>query len=156
MKNRNPKASPRKVRRTLKILQSVKNADEVRLRSRRRNAPHKFLKSVFRAYLDLQHRFLLRTLPNVVSRQYSVRLRDNWHPIRLIIEASTQEREARVKSRWTRALESAEQLSVPSEEIVRYFRRNHGIAGCANHAARTLPKRKRIVDHWADDYEEVD
>jgi len=153
MEIRRPLTNQQETKRILKILARVQRADRVRLRSRRRFASYRFLRSVFRAYLALQHDHLIHTLPDIAYQEFAVPKRKSWHPIRVILEANSRERDLKTKSKWTRALESAEQQEVSVGNLFRHFRQNGGIAGCAKHAARIYPKRRCLRDDWADDYE---
>jgi hypothetical protein len=65
-----------------------------------------------------------------------VKLRKNTHPIRAIIDASSAE-DARVKSRWTRALQYLEKNAIQVVKVGfrKLMEENGGIIGCAGKMA---------------------
>jgi hypothetical protein len=81
-----------------------------------------------------------------VASIYEVKLRNNTHPIRVIINASSaQNRE--IKSRWTRALQFAlkHRAEVVEMGLMRFLERNGGVDGCARRIAQKSPRREKVT-----------
>jgi hypothetical protein len=119
----------------------VEKAETRSAKSRKRFAHYRYLRAVYRVYCELEDKRLLRLLRRYLIRNYRIRDEDA-HAIRMIIDATTSRQEKRKRSRWTRALECAWNEEVSPDELLLFFRRNKGIAGCARLAARGLPKRR--------------
>lgn len=113
------------------------------LQSRRtRCAIDTYLKRVYSAYVETERHRLAKNLTSFALSENRVSLRKATHPIRVIIETTSDESDNRVKSRWCRALEYAHHHETPPTRLRKFFRRNGGIAGCARCAAEELPKRE--------------
>jgi hypothetical protein len=71
----------------------------------------------------------------------------------MLIKAANCSPEAKILSRWVRALEYASMKGVRPEHLMYIFEQHGGIAGCARLAAKTDPKRTPPPDRddWADD-----
>lgn len=132
----------------------VEKAEARSAKSRKRFAHYRYLRAVYRAYCELEDKRLLKRLRRYLIRNHQIRDEDA-HAIRMIIDATTTRQEKRERSRWTRALECAWNEEVSPDELLLFFRRNKGIAGCARLAAESLPLRRSTrrtsEDDFADD-----
>jgi hypothetical protein len=70
------------------------------------------------------------------------------HAFRAIIRATYPSLEAKMASRWTRALEIALLMRVPAKKLTEFFRENGGVAKLARLAARELPRRRYRRPTW--------
>ena len=82
------------------------------------------------------------------GRRLHLGLRRNVHPLRVIIEATSDEPDLKKKSRWTRALEYAHAENVKPKKLVRFFKGHGGISGCAGAASELNPKRRTGKSDW--------
>jgi hypothetical protein len=119
-------------------------------RTRARLAFYKYLRAVYRVVWrwGLAKRRRTITLAALTGRQGQVGLQ----PYRVIINATYPSLEAKMASRWTRALEYAHEKNVPPSRLPDFFAKAGGVANCARNAANTDPKKKRPEpwDHWID------
>jgi hypothetical protein len=76
---------------------------------------------------------------------YEIDLRKNKSPIHIIIEASSEEEDRRVKSRWAIAIEYAVAKNVRKDDFVEFLEKNGGPQGCARKMA-SLKKRHRQAE----------
>ena len=69
--------------------------------------------------------------------------RQNTHPIRVIIDASSKQK-ADVKSEWTRALQYAlkKKSQIETVGLEKFLDSNGGVAGCASQVAKHRPHKK--------------
>jgi hypothetical protein len=124
-------------------IRKVRKAGARATRSEERFADYRYLRSVLRAYEYLSDNELLTHLAVIAPSELMTPVRAGWHPIRIIIEASCSRPDLRMRSRWTRALEYALARKVAPSDLSRFFRANSGVAGCADLAGKTGPKRRR-------------
>ena len=116
------------------------------MRSKNRFADYRYLRSVFRAYRYFEANSLLSLFRHAAPCFFEHPARASWHSLRLLIEASCCQRDPRIKSRWTRALEYALAQDVDPDDLFRFLWARNGIAGCAQLASKTNPKRRRSGD----------
>jgi hypothetical protein len=121
----------------------VRKAGERAARSKRRFAEYKYLRSVLRAYKFFSDNNLLEYLAVIAPSELMTPVRANSQPLRIVIDASCSHSDLRMRSRWTRALEFALARNVSPNDLPRFTRANGGIAGCADLASKTRPKRRR-------------
>ena len=136
-------AQAKNVEQIFQRIMRVRKAALKSMRSKHRFADYRYLRSVLRAYRYFEANSLLSLLRDVAPRTFETPARQNWHYLRLLIEATSCQRDAQIKSRWTRALEYALAQDVDPEDLVRFIRARSGIAGCAQLASKTNPKRRR-------------
>lgn len=126
-----------------RITKIRKTADRVS-RSKRRFAEYRYLRAVLRGYRHLADNELLPAMLEIAPAILTVPVRANWHPLRVIIEATMwTEIDYRTRSRWTRALEYALARNISGDQLPQFFRANNGIAACADLKCRTQPKRRQ-------------
>jgi hypothetical protein len=106
---------------------------------------HEYLKDVYSL-----RRWAKRRAKQVAAL-YDIQVRKRMTPIRIIIDASSEEEDRRVKGRWKRAIEYAEAMKVRASEFIELLDNNGGVQGCADKMAalekeRTKLKSKR--DRW--------
>ncbi|UGY28872.1 hypothetical protein J4G48_0006215 [Bradyrhizobium barranii subsp. apii] len=122
-------------------LAKVRNAACRASKSKRRFADYRFLRSVLRAYDYFSDENLLPHLSEIAPSVLMTPVRTGWHPLRIIIEATCIQPDVRMRSRWTRALEFAAASKIDPDDLPRFFQANGGIAGTADMASKTRPKR---------------
>lgn len=126
-------------------------AAEKASKSKRRFASYRYLRIVYRGYCKLEERSLLGRLRRVLARKFGTSKEPHQHVLRALIDATTQVRDKRMRSRWTRALEYAWNEEIEPDELIGFIKENKGLAGCARYAARALPRRRAQRDDWVDD-----
>ena len=124
-------------------IQKVRKAADKAVKSKRRRADYRYLRSVLRAYRYFEENSLLSHFIEVAPSALITPVRANWSPLRVIIEATCIQPDLRMRSRWTRALEYAVREKIDPRELARFFRAHNGIAGCADLESKTGPKRHR-------------
>ena len=85
-----------------------------------------------------------------LASMYKFKLRNNTHPIRAIIDASST-KPVGDKSEWTRALKYAERNRSQIEKVGfrKFLKSNGGPAGCAaKGAARRVVKKRKVRSNW--------
>jgi hypothetical protein len=104
---------------------------------------YKFLELVWRLYREWKAAGKSKRRARQVARLYKIKLRKSTHPIRVIIDASS-ERRSDVKSRWTRALQFVDQNRSQVEEagFREFMEGNGGPSGCAGMIAKDKPQKK--------------
>lgn len=122
-------------------IEKVRRAAEKAAKSKKRFAQFRYLRSVFRAYLYLDDNHLLSHLIEIAPSVFRARVRSDFHPLRVIIEASCFRVDLKTRSRWTRALQYAVAEKVDPDELVQFIRAHNGIAGCAELASKIKPRR---------------
>jgi hypothetical protein len=126
-----------------KSIRLLLNAAQRARRSRSRFAAYGYLKAVYRLYRRWRRGGISKTRTRELAKTAQLPIRRGTHPIRIVIDATSNVRDPRVKSRWTRALETALKNHVPAIELGRFFRSNGGIAGCSRLAAELNPKKSK-------------
>jgi hypothetical protein len=121
----------------------VRKAGDRAAQSERKFADYRYLRSVLRAYEFFSDENLLGHLAEIAPSALLTPVRRGWHELRIIVEASCSQIDVRTKSRWTRALEFALARNVAPDDLPRFIKANNGIAGCADLASKTRPKRRR-------------
>ncbi|MCC8952705.1 hypothetical protein H8B02_04250 [Bradyrhizobium sp. Pear77] len=119
----------------------VRNAARRASKSKRRFADYRYLRSVLRAYDYFSDENLLPRLSEISPSVLMTPVRAGWHPLRIIIDATCVQPDVRMRSRWTRALEFAVASKIDPDELPKFFQANGGIAGTADMASKTRPKR---------------
>jgi hypothetical protein len=138
-----------KVEEIFQRIQKVRKTALKSMRSKNRFADYRYLRSVLRAYKCFEANSLLNLMRKVAPNTFMTPARANWHSLRLLIEATSCQQDSRTLSRWTRALEFALAEGVDPEDLARFIRAHNGIAGCAQLASKTNPKRRRSSDRTA-------
>jgi hypothetical protein len=107
----------------------------------RRHGKHDFydyLEAVWKLYLKWRRENKSKGRSEQLAKFYKdkVRLRKNTHPIRAIIDASSDV-DAQVKSRWTRALQYLERNAARVAKVGfrKFIEETGGIIGCAGKMA---------------------
>lgn len=111
---------------------------------------YEYLEGVFRLYSQWRADGKSKERAMQVASIYELKLRSNTHPIRAIIDASS-EQDREVKSRWTRALEFARKhrSKVAKVGLAHFLESNGGVDGCARLLAQTHPKKAKVVTRAA-------
>jgi hypothetical protein len=140
---------------TSRLAQQFPELEAVQLAAARLNqtkarfAFYKYLRAVYRVgwRWGLAKRRKTTALAALTGRQGQVGL----HAFRVIIDA-TYPLEAKMASRWTRALEFAFSLDTPPSQLPDFFKKSGGVANCARNAANTDPKkiRQEPYEFWVD------
>lgn len=122
-------------------IQKVRRVAEKAAKRKHRFADYRYLRSVFRAYSYFDDEDLLSHLMEVAPSTLITPVRADWHPLRVIIEATCIQPDLRMRSRWTRALEYAVREEIDPNDLARFFRAHNGIAGCADMESKIGRKR---------------
>jgi hypothetical protein len=109
---------------------------------RRRFGVYQYLTDVYQVYLELRSRRIARKATRRIAKQMHLSVRNNSHPIRILIEASAVAEDSRTKSRWTQALKFAFGWRQRPERLKWFFKMNGGIAGSARKYANLKGRRK--------------
>ena len=88
-------------------IRKVRKAAEKAARRKHRFADYGYLRSVLFTYIFFEDNDLLPHLTEIALSTLMTPVRKNWHPLRVIIEASRVRADFQMRSRWTRALEYA-------------------------------------------------
>ncbi|MBB4397187.1 hypothetical protein [Bradyrhizobium sp. ERR14] len=123
-------------------IRKVRKAAEKASESDRRFADYRYLRAVLHAYRYFEGNDLLPHLLETAPSLLMTPVRADWHPLRVIIEATCLQPDLRMRSRWTRALAHVLAEDIDPQELSRFIRANNGIAGCADLASKT---RRRIT-----------
>jgi hypothetical protein len=127
----------------LQELDILRVAGRTAHRSRRRFAMRRYLRAVFRTYRRWEEDADPYQKTRRAAAICGVSIRHGTHPLKLLIDLTTSEPDAKVRSRWGRALELAETEGVKAGELFRYFRTVRGIAGAARKMASVYGRTKR-------------
>ena len=135
-------------------LKQIRAAAEAMNASRSRYAAYDFLSVVYEHYWDwFIEGHSDERIKSLIQRSSGQRQNDNEHPFKTLIKAANCSLEAKILSRWVRALEYALMKSTRPQHLSYFFEHHGGIAGCATLAAKMDPKRTPPPDRddWADD-----
>jgi hypothetical protein len=150
--SRNPKR--RRLINVRAAVEQIRAAARAMNASRSRYAAYEFLSVVYDQYWNwfIQGHSDER-IKSVIQRSSDQRHTNNEHPIKMLIKAAHCSSEAKVLSRWVRALEYISLRQARPHHVTYLLDRNGGIAGCARLAAKMDPKRTPPPDRddWADD-----
>ena len=109
---------------------------------RRRFGVHRYLTDVYEVYLEFCLRRIARKATRRIAKRMHLSIRNNSHPIRILIEASAVAEDNRTKSRWTQALKYAYGWRQRPERLNWFFKECRGIAGSARKCADLQARRK--------------
>lgn len=111
---------------------------------RRRFGAYRYLTDVYQVYLEFRSRRIARKATRRIAKQMHLPIRNNAHPIRILIEASAVAEDNRTKSRWSQALKFAHGWRQPATRLKWFFKVTGGIAGSARKYAvnRKAARRK--------------
>ena len=110
--------------------------------SRRRFTFYCYLAAVYEFYAELRRMNATHHSTPRIAKLFNVGTRGEIHPIRLIIDASSQA-DHKTKSRWTRALRFAWRRRLHWSDLRTFLRCNGGPAGCASQFAALHPRPPR-------------
>jgi hypothetical protein len=109
---------------------------------------HDYLTEVYRLHRQWKTAGRAKRYAKNAARSLRLGIRRSAHPIRIIIEATSDETDIKKKSRWGRALEYAHKKAVKPKHLVTFFRAHGGISGCAAAACQANPKRSTRKSDW--------
>ena len=127
----------------------LRDAAKAVKRSRSRYAAYAFLAEVYQCYWEWLDRGWADKHIKSLKRQLGLTQCGIQQPLKTLILAANYSLEAKLRSRWIRALEYALSQDMEPDDLLRLFRHYGGIAGAARHAAKTEPKRGPPPDAWA-------
>jgi hypothetical protein len=115
-----------------------------------RFAFYKYLRAVYRVVW--QWGLLKRRKTTALAKMVGKPSRIDLQPSRVIIDATYPSLEAKMASRWTRALEYAFSRDIPPSRLIDFFKQPGGVANCARNVANTTPKKTRPepYEFWID------
>jgi hypothetical protein len=122
-------------------LEAVQLAASRVRRTRARFAFYKYLRAVYRVVWrwGLLKRRKTTALAELIGKPSRIDLQ----PSRVILDATYPSLEAKMASRWCRALEYAFSRDIPPSQLIEFFRQSGGVASCAHRAADADPKKRR-------------
>jgi hypothetical protein len=131
-------------------LEAVQVAAAGILQTKARFAFYKYLRAVYRAIW--QWGLLKRRKTTALAKMVGKPSRIDLQPSRVIIDATYPSLEAKMASRWTRALEYAFSRDIPPSRLIDFFKQSGGVVNCARNAANTDPKKTRPEPYkfWID------
>jgi hypothetical protein len=109
-----------------------------------------YLEEVWNLYLQWKGAKKTQARAKRLASMYKFKLRKNTHPIRAIIDSSSQ-KDVGDKSEWTRALKYAERNRSQIEKVGlrRFLEDNGGPAGCADKGStRRAAKKRKVRSNW--------
>ncbi len=109
---------------------------------RRRFGVYRYLTDVYQVYLEFRSRRIARKATRRIAKQMHLSIRNNSHPIRILIEGSAVAEDNRTKSRWSQALKFAFGWRQRPERLKWFFKETGGIAGSARKYAALQASRK--------------
>ena len=131
-------------------LEAVQLAAARAHRTKARFAFYKYLKAVYRVVWrwGLLKRRKTTALAKLVGKPNRIDLQ----PSRVIIDATYPSLEAKMASRWTRALEFALLQDIAPSGLPDFLKQEGGVANCARKAANADPKKTRQepYEFWID------
>ena len=107
--------------------------------SRNRFAFYRYLAAIYAFYAELRQTDKTEEATRRVAELFNLDSRQHAHPIRLIIDASSQAAGAS-KRRWVRALRYAWRERRRWSDLEAFLRQNGGPAGCAGQFAALHPR----------------
>jgi hypothetical protein len=107
--------------------------------TRKRFEFYRYLAAVFEFYAELKRTNGIEKSVRRMAELFNLDSRQRVHPIRLIIDASSQA-DSKTKSRWTRALRFAWHERHRWSDLEAFLRGNGGPAGCASQFAALHPR----------------
>jgi hypothetical protein len=116
--------------------------------SKSRYGVYDFLCVVYRHYWNWSKQEIVRRQVKALAQQSNQSSRNDHHTFRTMLIAANCSPEAKVLSRWTRALEYAREQMTRPDDLLRLFKSNGGVAGCARLAAREIPKHRTTRNSW--------
>lgn len=122
-------------------IQKVRKAAEKAGTSKKRFAHYRYLRFALSAYRHFKDNNLLSHLTEIAPSVLRVPVRINSCALRIIVDASCTTRNLKTRSLWVRALRYAVAEKVDPKELTPFMRAHNGIAGCADLASKTKPKR---------------
>jgi hypothetical protein len=98
---------------------------------RRRSGLQRYLKDVYEIFVDFRSKRIANKATRRIAELLRLPVRDNTHPIRILIEASAGPEDNRAKSRWTQALKYAHGWLTLPDRLDWFFQLHGGISGTA-------------------------
>jgi len=131
----------------------LRNAAKAMKATRSRYAAYTFLLEIYRCYWEWLDRGWAEKRLKSLSRKLGLHRQKNQQPFKMLIKAANCSLDAKLRSRWVRALEYALSEETHPNDLIVLFNEHGGIVGCARLAAENDPKRgaPRFRDDWADD-----
>jgi hypothetical protein len=148
MSKRPRKSSKLHSRASRKQLDKLRGAANRMKASRSRRRVYQFLSAVYRTYWLWSKRGTAQKRIKALASASSAPHRKHRHAFRTMLDTAGCSPEAKVLSRWTRALEYALDRDIRPSRLQQLFKHNGGIAGCARLAAQQLPKHESYRNDW--------
>lgn len=115
-------------------ISDLRKLEEECFASRKRFAFYRYLAAIFEFYAELKRTNATEHSARRIAELLCVGTRNDAHPIRLIIDASSEAND-KTKSRWTRSLRFAWRQRRRWSDLEAFLRQNGGPAGCASQFA---------------------
>jgi hypothetical protein len=103
-----------------------------------------YLAEVLKLYFEWRQSEARKKNKRLLAATYELKIRKNTHTIRAIIDASSEDEDPRVKSKWTRALQYAANNGnkVKERGLVEFLEENGGVEGCAAKGTKQRNQKK--------------
>jgi hypothetical protein len=100
---------------------------------------YNYLAAVYRAYIEWKDLGISKRMTRHLAEQLGIPRRKGTSPVRTLIDATFSALNSKQKSRWSRALEFAALKKTTPKNLLGFFKKHSGIAGCARFAAKEKP-----------------
>jgi hypothetical protein len=122
------------------IIVTLRELEEKAFGSRHKKTDYYgYLKAVYNVYVEWKDRKKSKRKARQLAALNKIAIRKNTHPVRVLIDASSAA-SVRDKSRWTQALRFAVRKDIAPGDLLSFFVKNGGVAGCARKMSAGRPK----------------
>jgi hypothetical protein len=118
------------------------------VRSRFKERP--YLQAVYKLYRDWREDGLSTSLSRQAAKMCGIPLREDSHPIRIIIDCSSPNTDEKMRSRWALALRHAYVKRISPSKLLEFLDDEGGVAGRAseNRRRKRTASTRRTESHW--------
>ena len=116
-------------------MRSLEKIEAASFASRNRYWERDYLDAVYKRYRLWTRLGVASAMETQLAHLYQTKRRKGSDLIRLIIDCSSQETRPKVKSRWANALRYADLKNVEAGQLLKFFDKHEGVAGCAQGAS---------------------
>jgi hypothetical protein len=140
---------------TWRYVEPIFNASQLAQRETGRFKSYGCLVAVYRTYKEWKDLKISKKMALHLAKSFKTPRRKGTSPVRMLIDVTFPDLDAKQKSRWSRALKFAALTNATPEQLPKLFKNHAGIAGCARWAAKQKPrketdteKKSKISAHW--------
>jgi hypothetical protein len=113
-------------------------------RTRGQNGQYSYLAEVYGFYRSLRDKNVAQKASKKIAKLFKIKIRNDSHPIGIIIRASLSNQADEFVNRWTQCLRYAWARRRDWDTLDDFFKNNGGIRGCAERFSERN-SRKRYV-----------